>query len=65
MFRAYLFHLLLCSPVVSQLVTGYLPALILTIFLALMPLVMMTLSKQEGHVSIHKLDKVACSKMCK
>ncbi|XP_042021343.1 CSC1-like protein HYP1 isoform X1 [Salvia splendens] len=49
--------------IVTQVVTGYLPSLILEIFLVLVPPVMIVLSSMQGHVALSQIEKSACIKM--
>ncbi|XP_012084749.1 CSC1-like protein HYP1 isoform X2 [Jatropha curcas] len=54
---------ILSLTVVSQLITGYLPSLILKLFLLLMPPVMILLSSMQGYISHSQIEKSACIKM--
>lgn len=47
----------------SQVVTGYLPSLILEMFLSLMPPVMLVLSSIQGYIALSQIEKSACIKM--
>ncbi|KAH9606971.1 hypothetical protein KSS87_013746 [Heliosperma pusillum] len=47
---------------VSQIVTGYLPNVILKVFLLLIPPVMKFLSSIQGHVSHSEIQRSACTK---
>ncbi|KAM1015404.1 hypothetical protein ACFX2I_045172 [Malus domestica] len=49
--------------VVSEVITGYLPSLILQLFLSFVPPVMIMLSSMEGYISFSQIQKSACSKM--
>ncbi|CAN0924333.1 CSC1-like protein HYP1 [Linum grandiflorum] len=49
--------------IVSQLITGYLPSLVLTLFLFLVPPIMLMLSSMEGHLSSSNIEKSACTKV--
>ncbi|KAL8471634.1 hypothetical protein ACS0TY_029042 [Phlomoides rotata] len=49
--------------IVSQVVTGYLPSLILETFLSLVPPVMIVLSSIQGFIAISQIEKSACIKM--
>ncbi|CAI0388336.1 unnamed protein product, partial [Linum tenue] len=49
--------------IVSQIVTGYLPSLILQLFLYLVPPVMLMLSSMEGYLSSSSTEKSACTKV--
>ncbi|KAK6921979.1 CSC1/OSCA1-like, N-terminal transmembrane domain [Dillenia turbinata] len=48
---------------VSEVVTGYLPSLILHLFLKTVPPVMKFLSSIQGYISISQIEKSACNKM--
>ncbi|XP_071731048.1 CSC1-like protein HYP1 [Rutidosis leptorrhynchoides] len=48
---------------VSQVITGYLPSLILKMFLQLVPPVMIMLSSIQGYVAHSQIVKSACNKM--
>nr|XP_027098170.1 CSC1-like protein HYP1 isoform X2 [Coffea arabica] len=48
---------------VSQVVTGYLPSLILQLFLMMIPPIMKFLSSVQGHISISEIIKSACNKV--
>ncbi|XP_073120831.1 CSC1-like protein HYP1 isoform X2 [Henckelia pumila] len=54
---------LLEKKVVSQVVTGYLPSLILVLFQSLVPPVMITLSSIQGYIAFSKIEKSACIKV--
>ncbi|PRQ53492.1 putative calcium-dependent channel, 7TM region phosphate [Rosa chinensis] len=49
--------------VVSEVITGYLPSLILQLFLSLVPPIMILLSSMEGYISFSQIQKGACTKM--
>ncbi|XP_019428753.1 PREDICTED: CSC1-like protein HYP1 [Lupinus angustifolius] len=49
--------------VVSQVVTGYLPSLILQMFLSFIPPVMVMLSSLQGYISWSLIQKSACTKV--
>ncbi|XP_021812465.1 CSC1-like protein HYP1 isoform X4 [Prunus avium] len=49
--------------VVSEVITGYLPSLILQMFIALVPPIMIMLSSMEGCISFSQIEKSACTKM--
>ncbi|KAK9698339.1 hypothetical protein RND81_08G097000 [Saponaria officinalis] len=49
--------------VVSQVITGYLPSLILQLFLSFIPPIMKTMSSIQGYISTSEIQKSACSKM--
>ncbi|XP_034706771.1 CSC1-like protein At1g69450 isoform X2 [Vitis riparia] len=48
---------------VSQVITGYLPSLILQLFLSLVPPIMIIFSSMQGYISFSKIQKSACTKM--
>ncbi|XP_074285468.1 CSC1-like protein HYP1 isoform X2 [Silene latifolia] len=48
---------------VSQVITGYLPSLILQLFLYFIPPIMKMLSSIQGYISMSEILKSACSKM--
>nr|XP_027095339.1 CSC1-like protein HYP1 isoform X2 [Coffea arabica] len=48
---------------VSEVVTGYLPSLILQLFLMMIPPIMKFLSSVQGHISISEIIKSACNKV--
>ncbi|KAG8384669.1 hypothetical protein BUALT_Bualt04G0142000 [Buddleja alternifolia] len=49
--------------IVSQVVTGYLPSLILEMFLSLVPPVMIVLSSIQGYIALSQIEKSACIKV--
>ncbi|KAL6287827.1 hypothetical protein ACE6H2_012217 [Prunus campanulata] len=49
--------------VVSEVITGYLPSLILQMFIAFVPPIMIMLSSMEGCISFSQIEKSACTKM--
>ncbi|KAL2335480.1 hypothetical protein Fmac_016693 [Flemingia macrophylla] len=49
--------------VVSQVITGYLPSLILQLFLSFVPPVMIMLSSMQGYISWSQIQKSACTKV--
>lgn len=51
------------STFVSQVVTGYLPNLILQLFLSLVPPIMIIFSSMQGYISFSEIQKSACTKM--
>ncbi|KAL8137682.1 hypothetical protein V2J09_003683 [Rumex salicifolius] len=53
---------ILSISVVSEIVTGYLPSLILQLFLTLVPPVMMVLACIQGYISFSEIQKSACNK---
>ncbi|KAL2927084.1 CSC1-like protein HYP1, partial [Bienertia sinuspersici] len=48
---------------VSQVITGYLPSLILQLFLHFIPPIMKMLSSIQGYISMSEIQKSACSKV--
>ncbi|KAL4184490.1 hypothetical protein AMTRI_Chr10g1260 [Amborella trichopoda] len=48
---------------VSQVITGYLPSLILHLFLLAIPPIMKTFSSMQGYFSCNEIEKSACSKV--
>ncbi|ESW34393.1 hypothetical protein PHAVU_001G148800 [Phaseolus vulgaris] len=50
------------KPSVKSLIQGFLPGLALKIFLALLPKILMTMSKMEGFTSLSGLDRRSASK---
>lgn len=48
---------------VSQVITGYLPSLILQLFLSFVPPVMKILSAMQGYISQSEIEKSACIKV--
>ncbi|KAI3784866.1 hypothetical protein L1987_43973 [Smallanthus sonchifolius] len=48
---------------ISQVITGYLPSLILKMFLYMVPPVMIMLSSIQGYVAHSQIEKSACNKM--
>lgn len=60
---AELYNFFICRTVVSQVITGYLPSLILQLFLKLVPPIMIVLSSMEGYISFSQIQKGACMKM--
>ncbi|WJX75256.1 CSC1-like protein hyp1 [Trifolium repens] len=49
--------------VVSQVITGYLPILILQAFLSFVPAIMIMLSSLQGYISWSRIQKSACNKV--
>ncbi|KAF5735560.1 hypothetical protein HS088_TW15G01068 [Tripterygium wilfordii] len=52
---------ILSLTVVSQVITGYLPSLILHLFLSLVPPVMIMFSSMQGYISLSQIEKSACT----
>ncbi|KAK6913296.1 CSC1/OSCA1-like, N-terminal transmembrane domain [Dillenia turbinata] len=48
---------------IIQVITGYLPSLILQMFLSIVPPIMRMLSLIQGHISLTKIELSACTKM--
>ncbi|OMP00983.1 hypothetical protein COLO4_12229 [Corchorus olitorius] len=48
---------------VSNLITGYLPSLILQLFLYVVPPIMKAISSMEGYISLSQIEKSACTKL--
>lgn len=57
------FSLFVCRAVVSQVITGYLPSLILQLFLSFVPPIMIMLSSLQGYISWSEIQKSACTKV--
>ncbi|KAM7516753.1 hypothetical protein LguiA_006336 [Lonicera macranthoides] len=49
--------------VVSQVITGYFPSLILKLFLSFVPPIMITLSTIQGYIALSQIQKSACAKV--
>ncbi|KAG4926471.1 hypothetical protein JHK85_052957 [Glycine max] len=49
--------------IVSQVITGYLPSLILQLFLSFVPPTMIMLSSLQGYISWSQIQKSACTKV--
>ncbi|KAL0343855.1 UNVERIFIED_CONTAM: CSC1-like protein HYP1 [Sesamum angustifolium] len=49
--------------IVSQVITGYFPSLILEMFLSLVPPVMIVLSSIQGYIALSQIEKSACIKV--
>ncbi|KAF8399532.1 hypothetical protein HHK36_015399 [Tetracentron sinense] len=49
--------------IVSQVITGYLPSLILQLFLSFVPPIMKIFSSMQGYISHSEIEKSACNKM--
>ncbi|XP_017975791.1 PREDICTED: CSC1-like protein HYP1 isoform X2 [Theobroma cacao] len=54
---------LLSLTFVSDLVTGYLPSLILQLFLSVVPPIMILFSSMQGYISHSQIQKSACTKL--
>ena len=51
-----------CRNVVKSFIQGFLPGIALKIFLILLPMILMTMSKVEGFTSLSKLERRSASK---
>ncbi|KAL6553030.1 CSC1-like protein hyp1 [Orobanche gracilis] len=49
--------------IVSQVITGYLPSLILEMFLSVIPPTMIVLSSIQGYIALSQIERSACTKM--
>lgn len=56
-------YLFIYRKVISQVVTGYLPSLILQLFLHFVPPVMIVLSAIQGYIALSQIEKSACFKV--
>jgi calcium permeable stress-gated cation channel len=52
-------HLIICREVVKSFLQGFLPGLVLKLFLYILPTVLMIMSKAEGYVSLSSLERTA------
>ena len=59
----FMISVLVCRSVVSQVITGYLPSLILQLFLSYVPPTMIMLSSLQGYISWSQIQKSACTKV--
>lgn len=48
---------------VSEVITGYLPSLILQMFISFVPPIMIMFSSMQGYVSLSQIEKSACIKV--
>ncbi|XP_057979310.1 CSC1-like protein HYP1 isoform X2 [Malania oleifera] len=48
---------------VSQVITGYLPSLILQLFLSFVPPIMIMFSSMQAYISLSQIEESACNKM--
>ena len=55
--------LLNCRTFVSDLITGYLPSLILQLFLSFVPPIMILFSSMQGYISHSQIEESACTKL--
>jgi hypothetical protein len=53
----------LCRPAIRGVITGYLPALLISAVLYIVPIIMFFLSQVEGHASISHQERTATSKV--
>ncbi|CAN1152698.1 CSC1-like protein At1g69450 [Linum perenne] len=53
---------IITSKFISQIITGYLPSLILQLFLKFVPPIMRFLSSIQGYISLSQIEKSACDK---
>lgn len=53
----------LCRPAIRGVLTGYLPALLISAVLYIVPIIMFFLSQVEGHASISHQERTATSKV--
>lgn len=63
MFFNWSFPIFVFRSVVSQIITGYLPSLILQLFLSFVPPIMVMLSSMQGYISWSQIQKSACTKV--
>lgn len=56
-------YVLICRTFVSEVITGYLPSLILKMFLSFVPPIMIMLSSMQGYISLSQIEKSACIKV--
>lgn len=56
-------YILGCRAFVSQLITGYLPSLVLQLFLFFVPPIMIMFSSVQGYISLSQIEKSACTKV--
>lgn len=52
-----------CRTFISQVITGYLPSLILLLFLKIVPPIMEFLSSIQGYICHSDIEKSACNKV--
>jgi hypothetical protein len=55
--------MLVCRTFVSEVITGYLPSLILQMFLSFVPPIMIMFSSLQGYISHSRIEKSACIKV--
>ncbi|CAN0896507.1 CSC1-like protein At1g69450 [Linum grandiflorum] len=54
---------IITSTFISQIISGYLPSLILQMFLKIVPPIMRFLSSIQGYISLSEIEKSACNKV--
>ncbi|XP_071707854.1 CSC1-like protein At1g69450 [Rutidosis leptorrhynchoides] len=54
---------ILTMSIVSQVITGYLPNLILQVSLKIVPPIMKVISSQQGYISVSEIERSACHKV--
>lgn len=52
-----------CRAFVSQVITGYLPSLVLQLFLYVVPSIMIMFSSIQGYIAMSQIEKSACIKV--
>lgn len=52
-----------CRTIVSEVITGYLPSLILQLFLKAVPPIMEFFSSIQGYMALSDIEKSACNKV--
>lgn len=62
-FHTNMLYVLGCRTFISQVITGYLPSLILQLFLSLVPPIMIMLSSIQGYISLSQIEKSASNKV--
>lgn len=53
---------IMCRNLIKSFIQGFLPGIALKVFLILLPTILMTMSKIEGHTSLSTLDRRSASK---
>lgn len=56
-------EILNCRTFINQVIAGYLPGLILVLFLLLVPPTMLLFSSAEGYISRSQIERSACNKL--
>lgn len=59
---AIIFHIIFCRKLIKSFIQGYIPGLVLKIFLYFLPDILMILSKVEGYLSLSSLERKTASK---